>query len=233
MHLKFLESGNTVEKKYGLNQLSETPAISGTDISFDLNSRGEKLLVGEVAQILSYTEKNQIKSLTIKNCFLNSRDAALILTNALWKSDMKCLSMHNCRLNSAVLAAAVKASSATGEKNAFKDDRKSDSSISSISKSDKIGLKCINDQLILLDLSFNSLDSTSFECLSAIIKKCSKLEVLALDGNKMSCRDVQIIVDAVRSHPSLTHISFSDCGLGDGHMEFLSFGLKMNRCVFN
>ncbi len=216
-------------KKYGLDKLSHTSAVLGTDISFDLNTRGEKLLISEVAQILSYTEKNQIKSLAVKNCFLNSRDAELILTTALWKSDMKCLSMHNCRLNSVVLASTIKSSSATSEKNSVKDDRKSDAPISTAGKSEQIGVKSINDQLILLDVSFNNLDSTSFECLSSIIKKCSKLEVLALDGNKMSCRDVQIIVDAVRSHPSLTHLSFSDCGLGDDHMEFLSFGLKMNR----
>lgn len=227
--MKILESENTEDRRYGHDQLREASTISDSDISLNLNMRGEKLLSDEVAQVVLLSEKNQVKSLAVKNCLLNTRDAELIMTAALWKSNMRCLSMHNCRLNSAVLAAAMKASSASTDKSAAKDDRKTDMSTSTIRISDKGGMSCVNDQLVLLDMSFNGLDSLSFECLSSIIKKCNKLEVLALDGNKMSCRDVQVIIDAVRSHPSLTHLSFSDCGLGDDHMEFLSFGLKMNR----
>jgi hypothetical protein len=193
--------------------------------SMNLNMKGEKLISSEAEYIVNLAVKRLVKSIVLKNCLVGSNSLQLILSAILWASDVRCLALHNCRLNSDVLLSAYESSfsSVTGSDTSMKE-----STIAS-KNGNKNRKSCINDQLTLLDVSFNSLDTHSFKSLAAIVKKCTKLETLALDGNKMSVKEVQIILDAVRNHPCITQLSFSDCGLTDECMEFISFGIKMNR----
>jgi hypothetical protein len=227
-HVSLSGHENQKMTSIGLGQLSGIHSYQDSVNSMNLNMKGEKLINSEAEYIINLAVKRLVKSIVLKNCLVGSNSLQLILSAVLWASDVRCLALHNCRLNSDVLLSAYESSFSSTE-----DVTESDASIKESTIAFKNGNKnrksCMNDQLTLLDVSFNSLDTHSFKSLAAIVKKCSKLETLALDGNKMGVKEVQIILDAVRNHPSITHLSLSDCGLTDECMEFISFGIKMNR----
>jgi hypothetical protein len=227
-HVSLSGHENQKMTSIGLEQLSGIHSYQDSVNSMNLNMKGEKLINSEAEYIINLAVKRLVKSIVLKNCLVGSNSLQLILSAVLWASDVRCLALHNCRLNSDVLLSAYESSFSSTE-----DVTESDPSIKESTIAFKNGNKnrksCMNDQLTLLDVSFNSLDTHSFKSLAAIVKKCSKLETLALDGNKMGVKEVQIILDAVRNHPSITHLSLSDCGLTDECMEFISFGIKMNR----
>lgn len=214
--------------RIGPEQLSGLHDYQDSLNTMSLNMKGEKLISSEVDYVVNLVVKRLVKSLVLKNCLVGSNSLQLILSAVLWASDVRCLALHNCRLNSDVLYSTYESSFAITNDDAESIALPKDSTV--VSKhGNKNKKSCINDQLTLLDVSFNSLDSQSFKSLALIVKKCTKLNTLALDGNKMNMKDVQIILDAVRTHPSITHLSFSDCGLTDDCMEFISFGIKINR----
>lgn len=226
----FFISGNENSKRVtiGVNQLSGVHSNQDSVNSVNLNMKGEKLISTEVDYVVSLAVKRLVKSIVLKNCIVGSNSLQLILSAVLWASDVRCLALHNCRLNSDVLSASESSFTSTDDVIESSTILKEYTTVAS-KNGNKNRKSCINEQLTLLDVSFNSLDTHSFKSLASIVKKCIKLETLALDGNKMGVKDVQIILDAVRNHPSITHLSFSDCGLTDECMEFISFWIKMNR----
>lgn len=192
--------------------------------------KGQKLMSREVDILSSLTMKQQVRSVGLKSGPIDSEDLSMILQAVLWKSDIRCLSLHNCRLNSYVIQSALDNSRFIKNKEV--------AGISEIEKKQKTSgkredneedMRVVNDKLILLDFSFNSLDSKSIKSVSAMIKKCSILQVLVLDGNKMQTRDVLSLFESIRGHTSITHVSLSDCGLTDDCLDQISFALKMNR----
>jgi hypothetical protein len=212
----------------GLEHLSGIHSYQDSVNAMNLNMKGEKLISSEAAYVVNLAVKKLVKSIILKNCLVSSNSLQLILSAVLWASDVRCLALHNCRLNSEIFLSAFESSFSNVDDAADSSASSKESTVTS-KHGNKNRKSCINDQLILLDVSFNSLDTNSYKSLASIVKKCIKLETLVLDGNKMSIKEVKIILDAVRSHPSITHLSFSDCGLTDECMEFISFGIKMNR----
>lgn len=213
----------------GVEQLSGVHSNQDSVNSVNLNMKGEKLISSEADYVVNLAVKRLVKSIILKNCMTGSNSLQLILSAVLWASDVRCLALHNCRLNSDVLLSALESSfTSTDDVTESSTILKEYTTVAS-KNGNKNRKSSINEQLTLLDVSFNSLDTHSFKSLASIVKKCIKLETLAFDGNKMGVKDVQIILDAIRNHPSITHLSFSDCGLTDECLEFISFGIKMNR----
>lgn len=230
----FLGDESLQVKKINLSQLfSAHDYQDSVVVCIDFDMRGQKLMSREVDILSSLTMKQQVRSISLKSGPIDTEDLTMILQAVLWKSDVRCLSVHNCRLNSEALQSALDKDHNTLSDKAVigsEKDKKQKSSTTNI-ENNEAEQRLVNDKLILLDLSFNSFDNKSLKALSAIMKKCSKLQILSLDGNKMHVRDVQLLFECVRGHPSITHISLSDCGLTDDCIDQISFALKMNRLV--
>ena len=174
--------------------------------------------------------KQQVRSVGLRSGPIDSEDLSMILQAVLWKSDIRCLSLHNCRLNSDVIQSALDSSRYTkNDKVAGGSEIENKQKTSGKREDNEDDMRFVNDKLILLDFSFNSLDSKSFKGVSAMIKKCSNLQILVLDGNKMQARDVSSLFESIKGHTSLTHVSLSDCGLTDDCLDQISFALKINR----
>ena len=192
--------------------------------------KGQKLMSREVDILSSLTMKQQVRSVGLKSGPIDSEDLSMILQAVLWKSDIRCLSLHNCRLNSDVIQSALDSSRYTkNDKVAGGSEIENKQKTSGKREDNEDDMRFVNDKLILLDFSFNSLDSKSFKGVSAMIKKCSNLQILVLDGNKMQARDVSSLFESIKGHTSLTHVSLSDCGLTDDCLDQISFALKINR----
>lgn len=192
--------------------------------------KGQKLMSREVDILSSLTMKQQVRSVGLRSGPIDSEDLSMILQAVLWKSDIRCLSLHNCRLNSDVIQSALDSSRYTkNDKVAGGSEIENKQKTSGKREDNEDDMRFVNDKLILLDFSFNSLDSKSFKGVSAMIKKCSNLQILVLDGNKMQARDVSSLFESIKGHTSLTHVSLSDCGLTDDCLDQISFALKINR----
>jgi hypothetical protein len=228
----FLGDESLQVKKINLSQLSSAHDHHNSVVCIDLDMKGQKLMSREVDILSSLTMKQQVRSIALKSGPIDSEDLSMVLQAVLWKSDVRCLSLHNCRLNSEALQSALdKNHNTLSDKAVIGSEKDKRQKSSSIIENNEAEQPFVNDKLILLDLSFNSFDNKSFKALSAMMKKCTKLQILSLDGNKMHGRDVQLLFECVRGHPSITHISLSDCGLTDDCMDQISFALKMNRLV--
>ena len=228
----FLGDESLQVKKINFSKLFSAHDYQNSVVCIDLDMRGQKLMSREVDILSSLTMKQQVRSVSLKSGPIDLEDLSMILQAVLWKSDVRCLSLHNCRLNSEALQSALdKNHNLLSDKAVIGSEKDKKLKPSSIIQNNEAEQRLVNDKLILLDLSFNSFDNKSLKALSAIIKKCSKLQILSLDGNKMHVRDVQLLFECVRGHPSITHISLSDCGLTDDCMDQISFALKMNRSV--
>ena len=205
-------------------------------MNFDI--KGEKIEPTAAETISELVEKNNTQLLALKSCVLSSESLSSMVSSALWKSEMRCLVIHNCRLDFDSLSCS-EFSPLTLSKVAEKQEvspnissgRKSEKKIMKKNHSEGKGRgqDIKNDHLILLDVSFNNLDSKNIKELSVLIKKCEKLSVLILDGNKMILKDVQILLETLHDHPSINHVSLSDCGLSDDCIEYINFCLKINR----
>lgn len=217
-------------RKIGLSQLFGVHDYQDSVACIDLDMRGQKLMSREVDILSSLTMKQQVRSVGLKSGPIDAEDLSMILQAVLWKSDIRCLSLHNCRVNSDVIQSALDNSRYTKNDVVVEGSKTVKEQKSSMKpKNNEEDTRLINDKLILLDLSFNFFDSKSIKSVSELIKKCSNLQVLVLDGNKMQARDVLSLFECVRGHPSITHISLSDCGLTDDCLDHISFALKMNR----
>ena len=214
-------------------------------MNFDI--KGEKIDIRAAGIISKLLEEKNSQLLALKNCFLSSESLKSIMSSALWKSKTRCLVIHNCRLGFDALSSHLnhnyshlpgKVEEQDGGKEKKLKRRKFDGKKIQKEISEGTGKgrddqeneqNVVNDNLSLLDVSFNNLDSYDIKQLSILIKSLKNLKVLVLDGNKIALKDLQILLGSVQSHSSMHHISLSDCGLTDECMEYINFCFKMNR----
>ena len=242
--LRSLTAGdsNAVAKSILLpDQLSESHENVDSIACMSLNMKGDKLENKAVEMISNIAETKNTKLISLKNCRVHSDALSSVMSSILWRTRVSCLVVHNCRLNSDILCSILNSGQSSNsspmvsfsaqehddESSRIK-NRENRENVNDKKISKKIGYN-LNNDLTLLDVSFNNLDSAAIKQLSVIIKRCTNLQILALDGNKMKVEDLQAVLEIVRSHPSLVQLSLSDCGLTDESMEHLNFMLKMNR----
>ena len=230
--------GAAVKKIEFLDQLSDVLEYQDSIISLNFDIKGEKIESTAAETIAELVEKKITRLLVLKSCVVSSDSLSSIVSSALWKSETRCLVIHNCRLDFDSLSCFDVSPSMplkiVGQKkisqNGFPESQPAKKFMKKNNSEERgRGQDIKNDHLILLDVSFNNLDSKNIKELSVLINKCKKLRVLVLDGNKMTLKDLQILLETLHDHPSINHVSLSDCGLSDESMEYINFCLKMNR----
>lgn len=85
-----------------------------------------------------------------------------------------------------------------------------------------------NSDTILLDLSFSLLNPRCTRLLSTGLARLHSLVTLVLDGVDLSSEAGHSVVQSIRYHPSIRHVSLSSCALDDDCMEPLALTLKSN-----
>lgn len=93
----------------------------------------------------------------------------------------------------------------------------------------------INNQTLILDLSFNHIDSLNLRVINILIKKLKILETLILDGNEIQIDDLKILIQTLRKNTycNIKNLSLSSCNLNDNMMESLSFLFKSNPNILS
>ena len=145
-------------RKIGLSQLFGVHDYQDSVACIDLDMRGQKLMSREVDILSSLTMKQQVRSVGLKSGPIDAEDLSMILQAVLWKSDIRCLSLHNCRVNSDVIQSALDNSRYTKNDVVVEGSKTVKEQKSSMKpKNNEEDTRLINDKLILLDLSFNFL----------------------------------------------------------------------------
>lgn len=191
----------------------------------DVNIKNHKINDKNLNILSIILKIKNVQNFILKDCDISSNNMITILSEVLHKSTVKSLVLHNCNLNSEIICSIL-----NKEYDTIISKNKNIKKIKN-NKLKKDVNHNVNNNLELLDLSFNNFDSKSYKYISSMISKCHKLKILALDGNKMDNEDVQFIMQSVRTHPSIHHISLSHCGIKDEGMECICYGLSSNRYV--
>lgn len=191
----------------------------------DINIKNHKINEKNLNILSTILKFKNVQNFILKDCDISSNNMIRILSEVLHNSTVRSVVLHNCNLNSGIICSIL---------NKEYDTIISKNKNVKIIKDNKLKKDLshnVNENLELLDLSFNNFDSKSYEYISSIISKCHNLKILALDGNKMDNKDVQFIMKSIRTHPSVHHVSLSHCGIKDEGMKCICYGLSRNRYV--
>lgn len=218
-------------------ELSEINDLQDSAISIDMNMNGERLDENTALILSMRAQEKNMKSMILKNIFMSSQSLCSVMSAVLWKSEADCLVIRNCNLDAKILSSCLDATytsnTHTSEKqekeNNLQNDSKKNIEKNVKNNNKKITINTDNSNITLLDISFNNLNSLGIKHFLSILKRCPNLKILALDGNDFNINDIQNLMNIVQKHPSITQISLSNCGLTDECIEYINYGLKINR----
>lgn len=85
--------------------------------------------------------------------------------------------------------------------------------------------------LKILDLSASEVREGGMKDIASIVKECTSLSTLALDGIQLNSQMIRILIQAARRHLTLKNISASGCSLSDDSMKSMAYLLRTNKKI--